>query len=236
MHTDTNNSNDIQKIHHPKSTQITSCWIWTCYGLSKQFPDCLVSLSFSTVHSINWFWCLCIAQPKMLHQPKCGEIDAENMRVFQCFFSAGLCHLCHSMHFLSLFVLIRDFVWWSRKKSEQPHAYLMMYKLNDSSTEQRSYIWFMKPTQMSHHFTLRPVQLGPIFFYLLSLKFNIMHFKANAHFFRSSVPKLCSVYVCYVILHVKSYTFHYLFVHRSFVYFSIDYHVLLAQNRFRGFR
>lgn len=114
----------------------------------------------------------------------------ENMRVFQCFFSAGLCHLCHSMHFLSLFVLIRDFVWWSRKKSEQPHAYLMMYKLNDSSTEQRSYIWFMKPTQMSHHFTLRPVQLGPIFFYLLSLKFNIMHFKANAHFFRSSVPKL----------------------------------------------
>lgn len=136
------------------------------------------------------------------------------------FFSAGLCHLCHSMHFLSLFVLIRDFVWWSRKKSEQPHAYLMMYKLNDSSTEQRSYIWFMKPTQMSHHFTLRPVQLGPIFFYLLSLKFNIMHFKANAHFFCSSVPKFCSVYVCYVILHVKSYTFHYLFVHRSFVYFS----------------
>lgn len=120
----------------------------------------------------------------------------------RCFFGIRL-GFTHVRIFLSLFVLIRDRCALWRTKNTQKNV--SWCKLNDSSTEHWAH-----------------ANVAPKNSKLLWANVSFSHIRAE--FFFSEINEyILSFYLLYVIFHVKSYTFQYLFMHESFVYFAFDY-------------
>lgn len=153
----------------------------------------LFDILFSTIHfdiidfvlpkSQKWkefhviFWCVCV--------------------ILFGWHPTELCVMCHSTHFLSLFVLIRDLCVYrmeNEQRKKTPHDVNWMIHLHKS------------------HSYVAHANVAPFFLPC------ILPFFSNHCEFFSSTRQAAFYFIVCVILYVKSYPFQYLFMHGSFVY------------------